>query len=434
MRLEVQSIDIHDLQPGTETYAKDRVLYVNLRELSEVLLRDSRIKSVDIHLVAPGERVRIVNLLDVVQPRCKIDKVEADFPGLIGKMQIAGSGRTRSLQGVGVLVSNPCTQRKYSAFLDMSGLAAEMSRYGKMRHLHIAPTIAEGIEERDFEDAVKIAGLKTAVYLARGAEGHPVDDVEIYDLDIPNLDHKPNLPRVAYYYQLYSPQHDHLGISDPCFYGADVRNLWPTMIHPNEVLDGGVVGAHTIRALDTYTIQNHGVVKELFRRHGKDLIFVGVVCGVANMEPVTRTRQAVMASNLVKNILGAEGVTLTKIHGGLPHVDLALVAEECEKLGVKTAIFIQPLISYGTLADTLLFNAEAVNLIITVGARMERIKIPLDADRFLGGTAETKIYCPDPIVQHAGDPVIDVEEFLIAGVHDHLGVPTLSLKNIDQTQ
>jgi hypothetical protein len=421
MRLEIESIDIKDLQPGTKTYAENRILSVDLKELEKLILQDSRIKSVDIHLVYPGDRVRIVNLLDVVQPRCKIDKVEADFPGFIGKMQIAGSGRTRSLRGVGVLVSNPCTNRKYSAFLDMSGLVAEMSRYGGMRHISIAPDIADGTEERDFEDAVKIAGLKAGVYLARGAEGHPVDDVEIYDLDIPNLDCKSNLPRVAYYYQLYSPQHDHLGISDPCFYGADVRNLWPTMIHPNEILDGGVVGAHTIRALDTYTIQNHGVVKELFRRHNKDLIFVGVVCGVANMEPVTRTRQAVMASNLVRNILGAEGVILTKIHGGLPHVDLALVAEECEKLGVKTAIFIQPLISYGTLADTLLFNAEAVNLIITVGATMERIKIPLEADRFLGGTAETKIYSPDPIVQHAGDPVIDVEQFLIAGVHDHLG-------------
>jgi sarcosine reductase len=428
MRLEIQSIDIHDLRPGSKTSARDRVLYVDLKELEAILLKDGRIKSVDIHLVYPGDRVRIVNLMDVVQPRCKMDKVEADFPGLVGRLQIAGIGRTRSLRGVGVLISNPCTNRKYSAILDMSGLVAEMSRYGKMNHVHIAPTISEGTQERDFEDAVKIAGLKTAVYLARGAEEHPVDDVEVFDLDIPNLNRKSDLPRVAYYYQLYSPQHDHLGISDPCFYGTDVRNLTPTILHPNEVLDGGVVGAHTIRALDTYTIQNHGVIKELYRRHGKDLIFAGMVCGVANMEPVPRKRQGVMASNLVKNVLGADGLILTKIHGGLPHVDPALVAEECEKLGVKTAIFIQPLISYGTLADTLLFNAEAVNLIITVGATMERIKIPLDAERFLGGMADTKIYCPDPIVQHAGDPVIDVEQFLIAGVHDHLGGANIVVK------
>jgi hypothetical protein len=86
-----------------------------------------------------------------------------------------------------------------------------------MKHIHIAPTISKGTEEREFEDAVKIAGLKTSVYLARCAEGHPVDEVEVYELDIPNLHVKSSLPRVAYFYQLYSPQHDHLGISDPCF-------------------------------------------------------------------------------------------------------------------------------------------------------------------------------------------------------------------------
>jgi len=139
MRLEIQSIDILDLKPGSKTYAKDRVFYLNCKELEEILLKDSCIKSVDIHFVYPGDRVRIVNLMDVVQPRCKIDKVEADFPGFIGKMQIAGSGRTRSLRGITVLVSNPCSNRKYAALLDMSGVVAEMSRYGKMKHISIAP-------------------------------------------------------------------------------------------------------------------------------------------------------------------------------------------------------------------------------------------------------------------------------------------------------
>jgi hypothetical protein len=420
MRLEMESIDIKDIQLGSKTYAEDGVLYINLKDLEEMILKDSRIKSVDINLVYPGERVRIINLLDIVQPRCKIDKVEADFPGFIGKMQIAGSGRTRSLRGITVVVSNPGTTRKYSALLDMYGLGAELSRYGSMKHISIAPYIADDTQERDFEDAVKIAGLRAGVYLARCVEGHQVDEVEVYDLDITNLKGNSDLPRVAYYYQLYSPQHDHRGISDACFYGTDVRNLMPTIIHPNEVLDGGVVGAHTIRSIDTYTVQNHGVIKELYRRHGNDLIFTGVVCGVATLEPLTRARKAMMASNLIKNVLGADGVVLTKIHGGLPHVDVGVVAEECEKLGVKTAVFISPLISFGTLPDMLLFHSEAVDLIITVGQTMERSKLQIP-DRILGGTADTKIYCPDPIEQHAGDQIIDIEQFLIAGVHDHLG-------------
>lgn len=428
MRLEIESIDIKDIQSGSKTYGKGGVLYINLKELEELILRDPRIKSVEVNLVCPGDKVRILNILDVIQPRCKIDKTDADFPGFIGKMQTAGSGRTRSLRGVAVLVLNPCSNRKENALLDMAGPIAEMSPYGKMRNVSIAPIIANGTEERDFENAVKLAGLKTSIYLARGAEGNPVNEVEVYDLDIPNLDHKSNLPRVACYYQHYSPQFDYLAISDPCFYGTDVTHMMPTIIHPNEVLDGGVVGWLAIKALDTYSIQNHGVIKELYRHHGKDLIFAGVVFAVANMEPDARVRSACMSANLLKNVLGADGVILVKIIGGMPHIDLSITGEECEKLGVKTAIFTQPLTPFGTLADTILFNAESLDLIITSTATFERTKIPWKAEKFLGGDAKTKVFCPDPIDQYAGDPVIDIEEYLLPGVLDCTGNSKVIIK------
>lgn len=421
MNLQIESIDIHQLKKGAKTIVQDHVLMVNVEELKGVLLKDKRLKSVEIDFVYPGDSVRIVNLMDVVQPRCKIDVENADFPGFIGKIQTAGHGRTRSLRGVSVLVANPETRRKYSAFLDMAGKAAELSKYGQMKNIVVMPYMADDAEERDFEDAVKVTGLRTAVYLAQAAEGHPIDEVEYFNLHLPALPKDSSLPRVAYYYQLYSPQHDHNAISDKCFYGTDVRNLLPTIIHPNEVLDGGITGHQTIRSLDTYTIQNHGVIKELYRRHGKDVIFCGVVCGVANMEPLQRQRKAMMAASLVTNFLGAEGVMVTKIHGGMPHTDIALVAEECEKLGVKSVVFVQPLVSQGTLAESSLFSSDLLNAIIVVGATQERIKIMFKPERILGGTRETHLFTPDPFIQSAEDSIIDTEEFLIAGMHDHTG-------------
>ncbi len=421
MRLQIESIDIKDVKVGSKSYVLEHVLHLSLLDLKELILKDVRISSVEVDVVFPGDQVRIVNLVDVIQPRCKIDLEDADFPGFIGKVNTAGHGRTRSLRGVAVLVADPQTTRKYSAFLDMAGPAAKLSRYAKMPNIVVAPQKTENTEERDFEDAVKIAGLKTAVYLAQAAEGHPVDDTEVFDLDLPRLPKDSNLPRIAYYYQLYSPQHDHHGISDKCFYGIEVGNLLPTIIHPNEILDGGVTGHQTIRSLDTYSIQNHGVVKELYRRHGKDLLFAGVVCGVANMEPVQRQRKAMMAANLIAHVLGANGSILTKIHGGMPHVDLALVGEECEKRGVKTTLFVQPLVSQGTLSETSLFSSELLDAIIVVGATQERIKVRFQPERILGGTKETHLFTPDPFVQKAGESVIDTEEFLIAGIHDHIG-------------
>jgi glycine reductase len=164
------------------------------------------------------------------------------------------------------------------------------------------------------------------------------------------------------------------------------------------------------------------VIKELYRRHGKDLNFVGVVGAVANMEPAARTRSACMAANLVKNVLGADGVILVKITGGMPHIDLSITGEECEKLGVKTAIFTQPLTPFGTLADTILFNQECLDLIITSAATFERTRIPWKAEKFLGGNAQTRIFFSETsVVQYAGDPVIQIEEYLLPGVLDCTG-------------
>ena len=104
------------------------------------------------------------------------------------------------------------------------------------------------------------------------------------------------------------------------------------------------------------------------------------------------------------------------------------MSRECEKLGIKTAIFTQPLTSFGTLSDTILFNAPSLNLIITATAVFERTKIPWKAESFFGGKAETQLYCPDPIAQCAGDPIIDLEEYLIPGVLDCTGGSKIIIK------
>jgi len=419
MRLQIESIDVKDIQVGSKTHVSDHILHVNLGELEALILKDDRIKSVEINIAYPGDRVRIVRVVDVIQPRCKIERENEDFPGWLGKLAIAGQGRTRSLRGVSIVLSNRFTNRMYPAVIDMFGVGAELSKYGNMTNLLIDPVPSDHTEERDFEFAVKVAGLKAAVYLAQAAEGHHVDQTEVYELSIPGQKN-PDLPNIAYYYQLYTPQHDYKGVSVPILYGVEVNNILPTVIHPNEILDGGVLNALTIRGIETYSIQNHAVIKELYKRHGKELNFAGVVVGVASMEPVQRQRMSLMAANLISNVLGAEGVIVTKVHGGMPHADLALIAEACENFGVKTTIFAQPVGGrHGTLAEGALFSSNSLNAIVNTGDINERVRLP-KADRILGGTAETRISHPE-FFQKAGDQMVEVEGFMLAGLYDFLG-------------
>ena len=98
---------------------------------------------------------------------------------------------------------------------------------------------------------------------------------------------------------------------------------------------------------------------------------------------------------------------------------LALVAEACEDLGVKTSLFVQLWGSHGSLSDGLLFGSDALNAVINTGRITERIHLPRP-DKILGGNAETKIYNPD-CHQRAGDGELEIEGMLLAGFHDFIG-------------
>jgi len=418
MKLQIESIDITGVRSGSKTSISDHVLNIDFKELEQIILQDTRIKSVELNVAYPGDRVRIINVVDVIQSRCKIDRDNEDFPGRLGKLVSAGQGRTRSLRGLCVVLSNSKTSRIQLPLIDMFGIGSERGKYGKMINISIHPIPEEDTDERDFDNAVKEAGLKTAVYLARSADSHSIDETKTYELDIPKHTTS-DLPKIAYYYQLHTPQHDHSGIADPILYGTEVTNLLPTLIHPNEVLDGAVININSLRFMtDTYSMQNHAVIKELYNRHEKELIFAGMVIGVATMESVQRQRMAIMAANLISNILGADGVILTKVHGGMPHVDLALTAEACEDLGVKTTLFIHLIQSQSSITDQLLFSSESLDAVINVGNVIERMYLP-HADRILGGTVETPVFHPD-IKQKAGDECVVIEGSL-AGVYNHIG-------------
>jgi len=418
MRLELDSIKIKDIQESSATAIKDGILYLNKKELEEELLKDEKIKSVDINIARPGDKTRIICIQDVMQPRCRENG--NNFPGFVDKMQIVGNGRTVSLDGAGVIISNPESTRIEMGVLDMDGPMAGLTPYAKLNIVSLAFYPVEDIkndanEERIFEDAIKAAGLKACVYLAKaGLEVKP-DDVEVFESEVgESVD--PSLPRVAYCFQTYTPQFDYKGRSDRFFYGAAMTNTFPTIINPNEAL----VGWNAIKAIETYSMQNNGTIKELYKHHGKDLNFVGVVVYSASTDAENRQRSADMCANLLKNVLHADGAVLTKILGGMPHADIACTGVACEKAGVKTCCPTTPLTATGTLADTILYNDVELDLITITGSPFERTwNIKFKPENIYGGDHHTKIYFSEPIPQWADSEVLNMEQYLMCGVHDH---------------
>ncbi len=422
MRLELDSIKIKDIQESSATAIKDGVLYLNKKELEEVLLKDEKIKSVDINIARPGDKTRIICIQDVMQPRCRENG--NNFPGFVDKMQIVGNGRTVSLDGAGVIISNPESTRIEMGVLDMDGPMAGLTPYAKLNMVSLAFYPVEDIkndanEERIFEDAIKAAGLKACVYLAKAGLEVKADEVEVFESEVgESVD--PSLPRVAYCFQTYTPQFDYKGRSDRFFYGAAMTNTFPTIINPNEALDGALVGWNAIKAIETYSMQNNGTIRELYKHHGKDLNFVGVVVYSASTDAENRQRSADMCANLLKNVLHADGAVLTKILGGMPHADIACTGVACEKAGVKTCCPTTPLTATGTLADTILYNDVELDLITITGSPFERTwNIKFKPENIYGGDHHTKIYFSEPIPQWADSEVLNMEQYLMCGVHDH---------------
>jgi glycine reductase len=180
---------------------------------------------------------------------------------------------------------------------------------------------------------------------------------------------------VAYVFQIHSHQRP-TGIDEGILYGDPVRRMLPTLVHPNEVLDGAVVRGFMGRNATTYAIQNHPVIRALYARHGRALWFAGVVLTVAQATEPERVRSAGMAASLVVHVLGADGAIFTKIGGGAPHVDMAQAAAECEALGVKTTCIVEDMSTDGSREGMLLFNFPGLDALVNVGSSQEALALP----------------------------------------------------------
>ncbi|HUS16763.1 MAG TPA: glycine/sarcosine/betaine reductase component B subunit, partial [Chloroflexia bacterium] len=298
----------------------------------------------------------------------------ADFPGVLGPVVGAGAGQTAVLRGAAVVMVDANGEpRTQNAVLDLSGPAANLSHYATTHNLVVIPRPASGLDRLGQFRALREAALRTGIYLAQAVVETAPATRETYAL-APLAGG--TLPRVAYVYQLHSHQYP-TQPGEPVLYGDNVRHLLPTILHPNEVLDGAVVRNYRAIGMETYAIQNHPVIGELYRRHGHSLDFAGVVVTVAHNTLDERERAVTMATNLVAHTLRADGAVLSKSGGGAPHVDMAQVAHQLEGLGVRTTLLAWELSSSGSGDEgAALFNYPDLDAIVNFGSNGFNFDLP----------------------------------------------------------
>jgi glycine reductase len=339
MRLELASYQVNRLEFAERTQLKDGVLSINRAELAAILSEADPIRGVDVALAHPGDQTRIVHLLDTIEPRCKVAGHGRMFPGLLGPPDTVGSGQTHRLRGMALMVTarppHPVTGllQPREGIVDMSGPAAPYSPFSETANLVVNFHAAAGVDNAEFDHALRLASLRAAEYLAGVTRDLSPNELQTFELTETN----PSLPRIVYLYQAQSQ-----GIfSDTYLYGKAIQDMVPTLIHPNEVMDGALVSGNYVYACfknPTYLHCNNPVIKELYAGHGQTLTFAGVVFYRGhNYTQAEKQRAANYAAKLAHQ-LRADGVILTGEGGGNSAIDMLLALQECERLGIKTTV------------------------------------------------------------------------------------------------
>ena len=387
MRLELASYPVSDVIFGEKTALKQERLVINREELTQLIKGDNFFIEVHIDIAKPGEKTRIIHIMDAMQPRFKMTGGTSPYPGAMGTMHVAGTGRTHVLDGVSIMQTGT-RQGIQEGIVDMSGPGAEYSLFSGLCNIVLHCVPPPDTDSASFDVAARMALVKAARYLGAVTSELPPARVHTYEL---STDVDSTLPGVVYicHLQAQGP------LRNTFLYGESVRELVPTLMHPNELLDGAVVSGNYIIACQknpTYLHANNPVIKECYARHGKNLRFIGVV--VANEFSTLRekTRSAEFAVKLAKQV-GAQGIILTQEGGGHADTDLMLCAKAAAREGLQCVMLINELAGPCGDQPPLVDATSQAEYVVSTGNNDQLLDLPPMAC-LLGGKSLGDI--PDP--------------------------------------
>lgn len=382
MKLELRRIHIKDIQFGDETAVNNGVLTVRKEDIIEELMKDDRIKEIKLDIARPGEKTRIIPVKDVIEPRVKIEGDGNGFPGVTTKMAQLGEGKVNVLYGAAVVTIGDIVGFQ-EGVIDMWGEGAKWTPFSKTYNLVVDITPIDGLDPHTHETVVRLAGLKAAEIV--GVAGKDIEPDEVLTYEIGSMAEEiakyPNLPKVLYVEMLISQGLLH----DGYIYGVNSQKILPTLLHPNEELDGAVISGNCVAACDkitTYQHQNNTVILDLYAQHGKTLNFLGVVLTPELTTLEGKFRTCDYTAKLCK-MVGADGVIVSEEGYGNPDSDLLMICKRLEKAGIKTVLITDECSGWDGMSQPLADTAKEAVAVVSGGNVSHVVTLP-PADKVIG--------------------------------------------------
>ena len=410
MQLELASYKIDRVQLGSEMALHGQTLTVNPEAIRKTLLHDSAFEDVTVNVAHPGESLRIVHVLDAIEPRVKTTGPGVAFPGFLGSAKTVGEGSTGRLEGLSIVqtaefpepTSGVLSVRE--SLIDMSGPAAPYCACSDTANLVLSFRPKAGINNEKFDTAIRYGSLKLAHQLATLTQGQAPQEIKRLTLDS-NSGNKERL-RVAYILVIRQQG----PLIQNFLYGVSTAGLVPTFIHPNELIDGALVSGDFKGGLRVCTALhcNDPVVKSLYASHGQEVDFAGVILATAyHATHQLKERSAQYAAKLAR-LLHVDGVIVPLIGAGNASIDTMLVTKACEEVGIKAVTICHEIGGAEGTDSPLSEHFPEADAIVSMGNIAREINVP-QTNRVLGG--ETLCF-------HRSDKTIDSSSSFIATAHD----------------
>lgn len=344
---------------GAETRLDGDVLSVAVDDLVP-LFASPALAGVRLSWASPGGSVRIVKVLDAVEPR-------------------SGGHVLRPV----ALVAAGHLPRAQEALVDMSGPGAPLSPLGATHNLVVEFDPAEGADWVEVDKAVRAGVLAAASRLgqAAAAAGAEAAQAEPWPSARAGAPGGP-LPRVGAITNLQTQGN----FKDVFVYGRSFSGGLPTAIDPGEVDAGAIVSGqfgHPALKNPTIVHQNHPVVAALGERDGTDLTFAGLVISPEPVEAGHKEQVSAHAARLCA-ALGWDAAIVTKEGGGNADGDMALKMDALDELGIASVGIYAEMSGPDGTGPPVVVPPTKATAMVSSGNYDERLLLPA-VERALGG-------------------------------------------------
>ena len=422
MRLEMAEFPVRLIRIGGAYRYREGVLQVDGDDLAQRVLRDPRIQTAKLDIVAPGDRARVTGIRDVVEPRVKFGGAAQVFPGVLGPVTAVGGGLTHRLSGMAVLATaayegtvRAGTGVQRSAILDMWGRGADASRFSALHHLVLIIKLKDGLGELDAHNAIQIAAFEIARRVAETTQDLTPAHWQTYESKA-GAEQRPRVVLIQGCITQAQQPHSSIG-----YYGLPIRESLPTAIDPNELLDGAVTPNAT-RGIGYYPTswdwQNHPLAMGLYREHaaGK-LSFAGLILERISYETHLAKEVVAHSAAQLARSLGADAALITWTGSGNAFVEVMLTIRACERLGIKTVLVTYEYGGKDGVDSPLLFYAAEANAVVSTGSRDRWIELP-EPERIVGPYEAIRLlsYPGAPSTPACAALTLDARDMIIGGV------------------